>query len=86
DREVNIEAVSNALIKNFPKSYKNKLQHVINSGNLYKTDIKTAGGISNIYFHSKGIEINEVELLLKKVCIDSKLPECVRLAHLIGRM
>ena len=86
DREVNIEAVSKALMKNFPKSYKKKLQHIFNSGNLYKTDIKTAGGISNIFFHSKGIEINEVELLLKKVCIDSKLPECVRLAHLIGRM
>ncbi len=86
DREVDVEAVVKALKKNFPKSYKKKLQHIFNSGNLYKTEIKTAGGISNIFFHSKGIEIKEVELLLQKVCIDSKLPECIRLAHLIGRI
>lgn len=86
DREVDIEAVVKALKKIFPNSYKNKLQHIFDSGNLYQTEIKTAGGISNIYFHSKGIETKEVELLLKKVCIDSKLPECVRLAHLIGRI
>ncbi len=86
DREVDVEAVVKALKRIFPKSYKNKLQHIINSGNLYKTEIKTAGGISNTYFHSKGIEIKEVELLLQKVCIDSKLPESVRLAHLIGRI
>jgi len=86
DSEVDIEAVVKALKKNFPKSYKKKLQHISDSGNLYKTEIKTAGGISNIYFHSMGIEIYEVELLLQKVCIDSKLPECIRLAHLIGRI
>lgn len=86
EREVDIEAVVKALKKNFPKSYNKKLQNIIGSGNLYKTEIKTAGGISNIFFQAKGIEINEVELLLQKVCIDSKLPECVRLAHLIGRM
>ena len=86
DRKVDIEAVVKALRKNFPKSYKKKLQYIIDAGNLYETEIKTAGGISNMYFHSKGIEIKEVELLLKKVCIDSKLPECVRLAHLIGRI
>ncbi|HEC39049.1 hypothetical protein LCGC14_0773830 [marine sediment metagenome] len=86
DREVNIEAVEKALRKNFPKFYTKKLQQIFDSGNLYKTEIKTAGGISNIYFHSKGIEIKEVELLLQKICIDSKLPESIRLAHLIGRV
>ena len=45
DREVDIEAVVKALKKNFPKSYKKKLQHISDSGNLYKTEIKTAGGI-----------------------------------------
>jgi len=86
ESEVDIEAVVKALKKNFPKSYDKKIQQIIGSGNLYKTDVKTAGGISNIYFQAKGIEINEVEILLKKVCIDSKLPECVRIAHLIGRI
>jgi len=39
-----------------------------------------------LYFHCKGIEIKEVQSLLKKICIDSKLPESVRLAHLIGKL
>lgn len=85
EREVDLESVKAALIKNFPKNYKNKLQHIINAGDLYETNIKTAGGPSKIYFHLKGVDINEADDLLQKLCIDSKLPEPVRIAHLIGK-
>ena len=86
DRMVDLDSVKNALIKNFPNEYPNKLQSIVNAGVLYETKIETAGGQSTIFFHSKGIEYNEVKSLLKKVCIDSKLPESVRLAHIIGKM
>ncbi len=86
DRKVDIDSVIKALKKRFPDSYEKKIHHILDSGNLYNTEINTAGGTSKIFFHSKGIEINEIELLLQKICLDSKLPECVRLAHLIGRL
>lgn len=86
DQKVNLDSVVNALIKKFPEDYKEKIQYIINAGNLHQTRIQTAGGISNIYFHLKGIGISEVEFLIQKSSIDSKLPECLRLAHLIGRL
>ena len=87
EREVNLESVKKALINKFPDSiYKEKIQYILNAGNLYETEVETAGGTSKIFFHSKGIEFNEVNLLLQKVCIDSKLPEPVRLAHIIGKL
>ncbi|MFX1531616.1 MAG: DUF99 family protein [Promethearchaeota archaeon] len=86
DKKVDIDSVVNALIKKFPKDYKEKIQCILEAGNLYQSRIQTAGGISNIYFHLKGIEISEVNFLLKKSSIDSKLPECLRLAHLIGKL
>ena len=86
EHEVDLESVKNALIKKFPNNYEQKLRNIINAGNLYETEIDTAGGPSKTYFHCKGIEIDEIEVLFKKTCIDSKLPECVRIAHLIGRI
>ena len=86
DREINLDSVKNALIKKFPKTFKEKLQFIINAGHLYQTEIKTAGGFSTVYFHAMGINIDEVEELLQKACIDSKQPECTRLAHIIGRL
>jgi len=86
DQKVNLDSVINALIKKFPEDYREKIHYIINAGNLYKTRIQTAGGISSLYFHLKGIEISEVELLIQKSRIDSKLPECLRLAHLIGKL
>ena len=86
EREVDLELVKNTVSNKFPNNFKIKLQKIINAGNLYETNIITAGGISKIYFHSKGIKKTEVEMLLEKICIDSKLPESVRLAHIIGRM
>ncbi len=86
EREVNLDSVKDALIKKFPHNYESKIQKIINAGNLYETEIDTAGGLSRIYFHSKGIDPDEVELLLQKVCVDSKLPEPVRLAHIIGKL
>ena len=86
ERKVDIEAVLKALMKRFPDSHEKKIQHIVDSGNLYQTEVETAGGRSKIFFHAKGIEPKEVDLLLKKICIDSKLPECVRLAHLIGTL
>ncbi|MFX1571018.1 MAG: DUF99 family protein [Promethearchaeota archaeon] len=86
EREVDIDSVTKALISKFPNTYKSKLRIIIKAGNLYETEINTAGGTSKIYFHCKGIKVNEVKSLLKKICIDSKLPESVRIAHLIGKI
>ncbi|MFX1338062.1 MAG: DUF99 family protein [Promethearchaeota archaeon] len=86
DREIDLDSVRGALVKKFPNTYKNKFQKIINAGNLYQTQINTAGGPTKIFFHFKGTEIKEIESLLSKICIDSKLPECVRLAHIIGKL
>lgn len=86
EREVDLESVINALKKKYPSSYQEKLLCIVHAGNLYETDIPTAGGVSKVYFHAIGIEIEEAELLLKKLCVDSKIPEPVRMAHLIGKM
>lgn len=85
EKKVDLESVKAALIKNFPKSYKRKLQYIINAGDLCEIDIKTAGGLSKVYFHSKGVSYEEVNALFQKLCIDSKLPEPVRIAHIIGK-
>jgi endonuclease V-like protein UPF0215 family len=86
DKKVDLDSVANALIKKFPEDYKEKIQCILDAGNLYQNRIQTAGGISNIYYHLKGIEISEANFLIKKSSIDSKLPECLRLAHLIGKL
>ena len=86
EREVNLDSVKIALIKRFPNKYKEKIQKIINAGLLYETSIKTAGGFSKVYFHAIGIDIKDVENLFQKTCVDSKLPESIRLAHIIGRM
>ncbi len=86
DRNVDIDSVLKAIKNKFPNTYKQKVNNIIDAGNLFNTQIETAGGLSDIYFHLKGIEINKVDSLLQKICIDSKLPECIRLAHLIGRI
>lgn len=85
EREVDLDSVKIALINKFPKSYKKKLQYIINAGELYETTVETAGGRSKIYLHLKGVIFNEAKDLLKRLCIDSKMPEPVRIAHLIGK-
>lgn len=86
EREVDLDSVINALKKKYPLNYQEKLRYITNAGNLYETDVRTAGGNSKVYYHVIGIEIEEAELLLKKICVDSKMPEPVRMAHLIGKM
>ncbi|MHA2009606.1 MAG: endonuclease dU [Promethearchaeota archaeon] len=86
ERKVNLDSVVKALEKNFPNHYKEKIQNIINAGNLYHTSVHTAGGLSDIYFHKKGIKLNEIDSLLQKICIDSKLPECLRMAHIVGKL
>jgi endonuclease V-like protein UPF0215 family len=86
ERNVDIDLVIKTIKQKFPITFKQKIQNIIDAGNLFHSQIQTAGGISDIYFHSKGIDNDKVESLLQKVCIDSKLPECVRLAHLIGKI
>ncbi|MFX1364161.1 MAG: DUF99 family protein [Promethearchaeota archaeon] len=86
ERDVDLDSVNKALRSKFPDTYKSKLRYIIEAGNLYETEINTAGGLSKIFFHCKGITIQSAESLLKKLCIDSKLPESVRMAHLIGRI
>jgi endonuclease V-like protein UPF0215 family len=86
EKKVDLDSVIKALRKKYPLNYHNKIKNIINAGELYETDVDTAGGFSKVYFHSKGLKIAEIEKILNKINIDSKLPECVRLAHLIGRI
>jgi len=85
ERMVDLEAVRKALVKKFPNNYEEKLGNIVKAGNLYETSIETAGGYSKVYFHSKGIQVSEVDSLLHKLCIDSKIPEPVRIAHIVGK-
>ena len=84
ERMVNLEDVKQALINKFPNQYSEKIKKILKAGNLYETKIKTHGGFSIVYFHTIGVPPKEVYNLMDKVCIDSKLPEPVRIAHLIG--
>ncbi|MFW9973457.1 MAG: DUF99 family protein [Candidatus Odinarchaeota archaeon] len=86
EKEVDFDSVKKALLEKFPHTYRNKIDCILSAGNLYETEIKTSGGLSKVWFHCKGFDINDVEKLLTKVCIDSKLPESLRLAHIIGRL
>ncbi|MBD3198058.1 MAG: DUF99 family protein [Candidatus Lokiarchaeota archaeon] len=85
ERKVDLHAVKNALLKRFPAKYNEKISCIARAGNLFETEISTAAGKSKLYYHSIGIGIEEVEKLLEIISIDSKLPECVRMAHIIGR-
>jgi hypothetical protein len=86
ERDVDLESVKTALIHRFPHSYKQKVQNIVNAGYLYTTDIETAAGFSPIFFHKIGIDLIEAKQVLKKSCIDSKLPEAVRIADIVGRI
>jgi endonuclease V-like protein UPF0215 family len=85
DSQVDLNSVEAALKKNFPNNYNTKMQKIIMAGDLFETEILTAGGPSKVYYHVKGVPPKEVNELLEKVCIDSKLPEPIRIAHLIGK-
>jgi endonuclease V-like protein UPF0215 family len=85
ERNVDLDSVKKALYKKYPKNYENKINKIINAGNLYQTSVDTAGGDRQVFFHCIGITPQKVGKVLEKVCIDSKLPESVRMAHLIGR-
>ncbi len=85
EKKIDLDGVKMALLKKFPSTYHEKLYKIINAGNLFEITIKTAGGPSTIYLHLKGISLKETKSLLEKICIDSKLPECIRMAHIIGR-
>ncbi|MFO8019143.1 MAG: DUF99 family protein [Promethearchaeia archaeon] len=86
DKKIDLDSVRTALVKKYPSTYKKKLENIISAGNLYQMDIETAGGLSKIYYHCKGIKPGKVERLLRRVYIDSKLPEPVRIAHIIGKL
>ncbi|TFF98153.1 MAG: DUF99 family protein [Promethearchaeota archaeon] len=86
ERDVDLESVKFALKKKYPQKYPKKIEYIINAGELYEMKIKTAAGYSSVYYHKKGISQNNAEELIQKSSIDSKLPEPVRMAHLIGRI
>jgi endonuclease V-like protein UPF0215 family len=85
ERLVNLNSVEAALRKNFPEQFNKKMELIIKAGDLFESEILTAGGISKVYYHVKGVSPEEVNELLEKLCIDSKLPEPIRIAHLIGK-
>lgn len=84
ERQINLDSVKTALLKRFPEIYREKFRNIVCAGDLYQAPISTAGGISTLYYHAKGIDTDTVEKLLEKVCVDSKSPEGVRMAHIIG--
>lgn len=84
ERMVNLDEVKAALTKSFPVIFHEKIKKILKAGNLYETKIKTHGGLSTVYFHALGINPDSVDSLLEKICIDSKIPESVRMAHIIG--
>jgi len=86
ESEPDFDSVISALKSKFPGTYQDKIKKIVAAGDLYEVEIETAGGYSKIYYHCKGINITEVNTLIKKVCIDSKLPEPIRMAHLIGKL
>ncbi|MHA1149544.1 MAG: endonuclease dU [Promethearchaeota archaeon] len=87
EQEVDLNAVKNALEKKYNReTYLNKLRKILHAGNLYRAVIETAGGRTNVFYHCIGIETSDVEELLRILCIDSKLPEPIRMAHMIGRI
>jgi endonuclease V-like protein UPF0215 family len=86
ERKVNLVAVIQALKQKYPDDYRKKIQNIANAGDLYQLEVPTAGGLSQVYFHSKGIDVKRVESLLHKISIDAKMPECIRMAHLVGRL
>jgi len=86
EREVDLDSVIYALKQKYPTLYEKKIEYIDNAGNLYHTNIETAAGLSSIYYHKIGLSVQEAENLLRKSSIDSKLPEPVRMAHLIGRI
>ncbi|MHA2398108.1 MAG: endonuclease dU [Promethearchaeota archaeon] len=86
ERKVNLDAVIQALKQKYPDNYRKKIQTITNAGELFQVEVPTAGGTSHVYFHSKGIDVEDVKSLLHKVSIDAKIPECIRMAHLVGRL
>ncbi|MGQ4872536.1 MAG: DUF99 family protein [Promethearchaeia archaeon] len=87
EQKVDLDSVKRAIEKRFPKKVKdNKLKKIINAGNLFEIEIKTAGGLSKAYYHCKGIDHSTIKKLFEKICIDSKLPEPIRMAHIIGKI
>jgi hypothetical protein len=86
ERDVDLDSVVYALKQKYPNSYEKKIEYIDNAGKLYHTKIETAAGFSSIYYHKIGLNVHKAEELLRKSSIDSKLPEPVRMAHLIGRI
>ncbi|MHA1885867.1 MAG: endonuclease dU [Promethearchaeota archaeon] len=86
ESKVNLDAVIQALKQKYPDNYRKKIQTITNAGELFQVEVPTAGGTSQVYFHSKGIDLEDVKSLLHKVSIDAKIPECIRMAHLVGRL
>lgn len=86
EKEIDLPSVIEAIKKKFNPEFEqtNRFQKIINAGNLYQTEVNTAGGMKTVNYHCKGIKVDQVKDLLERVCIDSKLPECVRMAHIIG--
>ncbi len=85
EKEVDLDAVKRALLLKFPDTFAKKLRLIQNAGNLYDIAVKTAGGWSTVHVHLKGVDIEEARELLQKISVDAKLPECIRMAHIIGK-
>lgn len=87
EQEVDLDAVKSALQKKYDHTiYLNKIKKITHAGHLYKAVIETAGGDTDVFYHCIGIAPSEVDELLGTLCIDSKLPEPIRMAHMIGRI
>jgi hypothetical protein len=86
ERDVVLDSVKFALKRKYPDEFEEKIEYIHRAGKLFHMSLETAAGLSSVYYHKIGISVQNAEDLLKKSSIDSKLPEPVRMAHLIGRI
>ncbi|WP_423793452.1 DUF99 family protein [Methanocaldococcus indicus] len=76
DKYPNYEKIFNAIKKHF-LDYNIRIEIIKSQPKPVKLD--------NIYVQYVGIDLKSIKKILEKTRLKSKFPECLRLAHLIGR-
>ncbi len=62
------------------KDFEERWKMIERAGKVYKVEINR----SSIYYQIAGISRKDAEILIKRSCVHSKVPEPVRLAHIIA--
>ncbi len=76
-------------IKKFKKAVskidKKRLKAIENAGKIHKLRIKNKNKEKTAYIQIKGLNINQARKILKITCINSNIPEPLRVAHLVAQ-